>query len=218
MILIKYRALIIEKEDEIQKYLQDENLITVSCDNLECKSCSLERQSVDAIILDMSSFDKTDIFKYISENSAISIYVVNTDEALKYQLYECGAYDVLPAPADKLELKYKINIAIKKNKYIPKKYVLGDLLYEVETGTLVKGKKSIVLPALQNKIFALLLNGYYENRIVKKEEVFTSMIDESSRIQNHIARLRFSLNYISSRHVVIETVYGKGYKLIVMDK
>ncbi|MEX1377394.1 MAG: winged helix-turn-helix domain-containing protein [Eubacteriales bacterium] len=216
--MIKYRILVIEKEEEIQKYLQDDNFNIVSCTTLECENCRIERQSVDAIILDMKSYDKTDIFKYISDNSHISIYVANAEAALKYQLYECGAYDVLPTPLDKLELKYKINIAVQKNKYIPKKYLIGDLLYEVETGTLIKGKKSIVLPTLQNKIFALLLNGYYENRIVKKEEVFNSMIDESSRIQNHIARLRFSLNYISSRHVVIETVYGKGYKLIVMDR
>lgn len=216
--MIKFRVLIIEKNDEIKQFLKEKSITIVSCKDFESYFCDAKKQSVDTIIINICDYNTTDAFKYISQNADKSILVVNANSNLKYQLYECGAYDVMIAPIDKIELKYKILVAIKKSKYRPQKYILGDLIYEIETGTLKKGDKSIILPTLQNKIFALLLNGYYENRIIRKDEVFNSMIDESSRIQNHIARLRYSLSNVTSEQVIIETVYGKGYKLLVIDK
>jgi len=215
--LIKYRIIIFEKGKAINDFLKDCELIIVSCEDLLSGMADARNLSADAVIIDMDCYDKKDVLKYISQYSDVNIFVVNADEELKYQIYECGAVDVMTKPLDVIELKYKIEIAIEKSRYKPRKYILGDLIYEIETGTLIKEKKSIVLPSLQNKIFALLLNAFYENRIVKKEEVFDSMVDESSRIQNHIARLRYSLSYIKSRQVIIETVYGKGYKLFVID-
>ena len=215
--MIKYRIVIFEKGKVISDFLENGYLIIVSCGDLASGMADAKNLSADSVIINMEYFDKKDVLKYITDNSDINIFAVNADESLKYQIYECGAVDVITKPFDIIELKYKIEIAIKKNRYKPKKYFLGDLIYEIETGTLIREKKSIVLPSLQNKIFALLLNAFYENRIVKKEEVFDSMVDESSRIQNHIARLRYSLSYIKSRQVIIETVYGKGYKLFIID-
>ncbi len=215
--MIKYRLVIFEDGKSIQNFLEDCDLIIASCDDLKSGMVNAKNLSADAVIIDMQCYNKKEVLKYITDNSDINIFVVNADEEIKYQIYECGAVDVMTKPLDRIELKYKIDIAIKKSRYTPKKYYLGDLVYEIETGTLAKDSKSIVLPSLQNKIFALLLNAFYENRIVKKEEVFDSMVDESSRIQNHIARLRYSLSYIKSRQVIIETVYGKGYKLFVID-
>ncbi|MBN2880184.1 MAG: response regulator transcription factor [Clostridia bacterium] len=215
--MIKFRLVIFEKENEIREFLQSGNITIISHSELKTNAAETASMSADAVIIDMSSYDKTQVLRYINENGSTNIFAVNADEAIKYQIYECGAVDVMVKPLDKIELKYKIDIAISKSKYHPKRYCLGDLVYEIETGTLIKEHRSIVLPSLQNKIFAQLLNSYYENRIVRKEEVFDSLVDESSRIQNHIARLRFSLSYIKSRQVVIETVYGKGYKLFVMD-
>ena len=216
--MIKFRVLVFDNGSTLKDFIDDGDFIIIQGKDIKSDECSASKYSADAVIIDMSCFNKTDVFKYVADNSETYIFVVNADENLKYQIYECGAADVMTGLVDKIELSYKIHIAITKNKYKPKRYLIGDLMYEAETGTLLKDDRSIVLPTLQNKIFTLLLNGYYDNRIVKKDEVFTSMIDESSRIQNHIARLRYSLTYIKSRQVVIETIYGKGYKLLVIEK
>jgi len=215
--VIKFRLVIFEKEKVIKEFLQSDNITIISHSELKTSADETASMSADAVIIDMSAYEKTQVLRYITENGNTNIFAVNADEEIKYQIYECGAVDVMAKPLDKIELKYKIDVAIRKSKYHPKRYSLGDLVYEIETGTLIKDGRSIVLPSLQNKIFAQLLNSYYDNRIVRKEEVFDSLVDESSRIQNHIARLRFSLSYIKSRQVVIETVYGKGYKLFIMD-
>lgn len=215
--MIKFKAVVLEKNKEIQNFIKQDYLNVTSYSDFWAGASAINRISADIVIIDISCFDKTDVFKYISKNTETSVIVVNAEKELKYQIYECGAVDVLIRPYDIIELKYKIDIAAKKNMYNPKQYHLGDLIYEIETGTIKKDDHSIVLPSMQNKIFTLLLNAYYEDRIVKKDEVFDSLIDESSRIQNHIARLRYSLSYIKSRQVVIETVYGKGYKLYIVE-
>lgn len=215
--MIKFKAVVFEKDKEIQKFIGGEHLNVTSYCDFHLGAAAAKKISADMAIIDISCYDKTEIFKFISQNTEISVIVINAENEIKYQIYECGAVDVLPKPFDKIELKYKLNIAANRSMYNPRLYHLGDLIYEIETGTLKKDDQSIVLPSMQNKIFTLLLNAYYEDRIVKKEEVFDSIIDESSRIQNHIARLRYSLSYIKSRQVVIETVYGKGYKLYVVE-
>lgn len=215
--MIKFRLYIFERGTKLSDYLEDSSIRITTEDKLCDLAESLQKYSPEAIIIDMGSFDTTSVLQFISIRSDIPIIVICSNENIKYQLYECGASDVLVSPLDKLELKYKINVRIKQSTYKLKRYPLGDLIYEADTGTLIKNDKKVVLPTLQNKIFTLLVKGYYESRVVQKEEIFNSMIDESGRIQNHIARLRYSLAYIESRKVMIETVYGRGYKLYVME-
>ncbi len=45
----------------------------------------------------------------------------------------------------------------------------------------------------------------------------TEEIDESARIQNMIARIRKNLYHVKSERVLIETLYGMGYQLVILS-
>jgi len=139
-------------------------------------------------------------------------------ERSKRIAYENGADDYITKPFDLNELIYKLNAIKRRVVSEQRRCSIGDIAFDMDLNLLSCGGRSYVVQPSQIKLLKRLTEKYEENDFLEKSEVTQyecAEIDDSQRIQTLVARLRRNLSDIGSQSVSIETIYGKGYKLVV---
>jgi len=163
------------------------------------------------------------LISWFKEHNSVRIIMLSAldDMESKKICYKNGADDYITKPFSLYELLFKLN-AIKK--WISKErgeIVIGDLSFTEADRTLSCRDLSIILQPSQVKLFKSLYDRYIDRQFLHKDYAFEDSeknIDDGSRIQTIIARLRKSMDYLGSRQVEIETIYGKGYSFVVTRK
>jgi DNA-binding response OmpR family regulator len=140
------------------------------------------------------------------------------DEQSKRICFENGADDYITKPFDLYELLYKLKAIKRRISMNLKECQIGDITFNTNTNKITCKEKTIVIQPSQMKFLKLIYDKYLENSYVNKFEAFDKVgknINETGRLQTLVARLRKNLFYIGSEQIDIETIYGKGYRIIV---
>lgn len=151
-------------------------------------------------------------------NSWIIMLTALDDEKSKRICYENGADDYITKPFDLHELLYKLN-AIKRRIYLNlKECQIGDITFNTDTNKLTCKEKTIAIQPSQMRFLKLIYDKYREDSYLDKASVFdwaSEEVNETGRLQTLVARLRKNLSYIGCEMIDIETIYGKGYRIVV---
>lgn len=154
-------------------------------------------------------------------NSRIIMMTALDDEQSKRISYENGADDYITKPFDLYELIYKLN-AMRRRIFLQLiEFQIGDIIFNVDTNKLIcKGKTYSIQPS-QIKLLKELYVKYNGNSYLDKQEFsffFKEELNEDYRMQTLVARLRKNLSTIGCEEVIIDTIYGKGYQLVICGK
>lgn len=215
----------IKFNNKICNVLEIEGFRSFSTENIkEAKKIFIEEKPsiilLDIMLPDGNGYDLIKLFKAKLDCWVIMMTALNDIDS-KLMCYKLGADDYIAKPFDLFELIFKLNAIRKRILISLDEYKVGDIKFNIETFTLTCEKKSIIIQPSQIKLLKQLYMKSLENSFVNKFEIvdaYNKDIDESSRIQTLVARLRKNLSYIDSKQIEIETIYGKGYKMIVKNK
>ncbi|NCC67043.1 MAG: response regulator transcription factor [Clostridia bacterium] len=161
-----------------------------------------------------------DLIKHFSKSSDTRILMLTAldDEQNKRTAYESGADDYITKPFDLYELVYKLSAIRRRILSDIKEYFVGDISFNVETNLLSCGEKAFFIQPSQMKLLKCLFVKHEEKGYLDKTDtcdIHFEGVDESQRLQTMVARLRKNLADVGSRSVTIETIYNRGYELVV---
>lgn len=179
---------------------------------LECKP--------DIILLDImlpggKGYDLIPYFRAKSDARIIMITALSDGES-KEIAYNNGADDYVIKPFKLKDIVFKLKAIQRRILLFTRIYKIGDISFDVETGELKCNSKIVILTRIQIKFLKLLFIEYKKGTYLDKTEIFCTDIDESGRIHTMVNKIRDELDYIGSKNVLIETVYGKGYRFDVV--
>lgn len=223
---MKMKVLTVEDNTSLNKCIVDMLLnegydAFASSDIQEAKEI-FTAQKPHIVLLDImlpggKGYDLIDYFREYHDSRILMLTALDDDESKRIS-YETGADDYITKPFDLNELIYKL-AAIRRRMLSEQQYFeVGDIVFDPISNLLSCGEKSFYIQPSQMKLLKYLYLKYSEGTYFPKNEL-TGMkgiiLEEDSRIQTLIARLRKNLVEVGSRKVSIETIYGKGYRMTV---
>lgn len=171
------------------------------------------------ILLDIMLPDTSglDLLKEIREDdSEIPIIIISAlfNEMDKVIALDLGADDYITKPFGILELTSRISAKLRKIQQTSN-LVFGDLEIDLKTYTLSVKEQPVSLTKKEYDILVFLTKK--SNQVLTKEEIFfdvweTKFMGQTRALDMHVKSLRKKLAD-SNSSVVIETIYGIGYKL-----
>lgn len=179
----------------------------------------IESSIIDIVLLDImlpdgQGYELIPLIKQKHPNARILMLTALSSLESKENAYEIGADDYINKPFDLYELTLKLSALRKRILSEKRLFTMGDITYDMDQNQISSNSNSIILPPSQQYILKILIEN--NNRpYVNKEAFFGSTVDESHRLQTFMGRLRDNLKAIGSTQVSIETIYGKGYKLVI---
>lgn len=202
--------------------LQREGFVTSGCLCVADARHRFAEMKPDIVLLDILlpdgyGYDLIQWFR-AANNARILMLTALDDAESKRICYQNGADDYIRKPFDLDELLLKLHALEKRILKDSDEIMIGDLLFRPRERTLTCGKRQVFLQPSQAELLRLLYEQYLDGAILGKEQMFftqDSGVDESSRLQTLVARLRKSLASAGSQAVGIETYYNKGYALTV---
>lgn len=220
------KVLVVEDKESLNRTLIDmlekESYIAFGATDIDSAKELFLAEKPNIILLDImftngSGYDLIPFFRK-EYNSRILMLTALDDEQSKCISYENGADDYITKPFDLYELIYKLRAIKRRIVSNLKEYQVGDIVFDLEKNTLTCKEKNFTIQPSQIKLLKGLYEKYEEKSYLDKNEVINWLskdVNESCRIQTLVARLRKNLSDIGSEEVTIETLYGKGYKLVV---
>ena len=206
--------------NSIVRILRSRQYVAFSALNISDGKILFEKEKPDIVLLDIMLPDGKghELLPLLTVNSKVIIMTALTDRDSKYLCYEHGAEDYIIKNFDMQELLYKIEV-IKRN-IIQDELKIGDIIVDMKNQRMFCNGRSVDLPHSQVELLKSLYKRHMQNTHLSKDEMVPmeiGEIDESARIQNMIARLRKNLCHVKSEKVLIETIYGMGYQLVILS-
>jgi DNA-binding response OmpR family regulator len=205
--------------------LQIEGFTVIGAEDIiEAKTIFLDEKP-DIILLDVmlpsgNGYDLIRFFKGKLGNCWVLMMTALNDTDCKKTSYEFGADDYITKPFDLFELIYKLRAIAKRINENSKEYTIGDIRVNEVTFEITKGTKKLRIPPSHIKFIKELFNKYKEGSYLTKFEFqaeYLKEFEDSNRIQTFVSRVRKNLQQIESENVSIETIYGKGYTLDIIE-
>ncbi|MEA4895421.1 MAG: response regulator transcription factor [Oscillospiraceae bacterium] len=181
-----------------------------------------EEQKPHIVLLDvmLPGGNGCDLIKHFSTKHDTRIIMLTAvdDDQSKRTAYESGVDDYITKPFDLYELVYKLSAIRKRIISSMKNLSVGDISFDVESNLLSCGERGFYIQPSQMRLLRCLFAKYEEKSFLDKAETcnyHVEGVDESQRLQTMIARLRKNLSDVGSKTVTIETIYNRGYELVV---
>lgn len=178
-----------------------------------------EEKQPDLILLDIMLPDTSglDLLKSIRKtNQDVPVIVISAlfNEMDKVIALDSGADDYITKPFGILELTSRIQARL-RNLNIDKNIDFKDLFLDIKQHKVFSNNEEIYFTKKEFEILKYLLN--HPNQVLSKETIFldvwkTDFMGETRALDMHIKSIRKKLENANS-NVVIETVYGVGYKI-----
>ena len=176
----------------------------------------------DLVLLDVMLYSENgiELIPFFRQHYNVWIIMITalSDRQIKSQSYLAGADDFITKPIDLYELVYKLNAIRKREVLVQNNIKRGDIVVDLLNHSIKFNGKAFPLQPTQSLLFKLLYEKYQQNTYLEKHEIInysSEDVDETTRIHTLVARLRKRLDEIGSKHVKIETIYGKGYELVI---
>lgn len=223
---MEIKALVVEDKESLNRtilsMLKKEDYIAFGATDMESAKKIFLEQMPHIILLDVmlpsgNGYDLIPFFRSYSDSSILMLTALD-DEQSKRISYENGADDYITKPFDLYELIYKLSAMRRRILANLKVYHVGDIVFNADTNTLTCKGKTVAIQPSQIKLLVKLYERYEQKGYLDKDEVIDHLskdVDESYRVQTLLARLRRNILDLESDFVTIETLYGKGYKLVV---
>lgn len=179
----------------------------------------------DIVLLDImlpgeSGYDLIPFFRAHS-NCFIMMLTALGDKNSKRISYEKGADDYITKPFDLDELIYKLRVTKRRIEMHKKVICVGDISFGIETNIISCKGKSFTIQPSQINLLKMLYDKYKESTYLDKNDIdcwMNQRMSGNTRMQTLVARLRKNLSEVGSENIIIETLYGKGYELVVYKK
>lgn len=224
-------VLIIEDQLEIAELERDYleiNQFKVTIETSGIKGLDRARSEVyDLIILDvmLGDTDGFRICKAIREETQVPIIFVSAqmEDIHKIRGLGLGADDYMTKPFSPQELVARVKAHIGRYERISKSGVqsqeviqIGDLRIEKASRKVSRYDEAISLTAREYDL--LLFMAENPNRVFTKEQLFDALwgydaYGDISTVAVHIKRIREKIELNAAKPVIIETLWGAGYRL-----
>ena len=203
----------------IHRYLAQNDFTVSEAEKPSEASELLKVFQFDAIIMDvmMPEQNGIDYTAHLRKNhltTPILILTAKGDSQSRINGLESGADDYLPKPFEPKELLLRLNNLIKRQASDSSKQILfGPYTYFVETNQLKRQDEVIVLTNAEQELLSCMLQ--HMNTTLSREELAEMTHQDNARtIDVQITRLRKKIEVDAKAPVLIQTVRGKGYKVI----
>ena len=152
------------------------------------------------------------------ENCRILMLTALDDAASKKASYSAGADDYITKPFDMFELIYKLRAVSRQLQSTMQVIQIGDMTLHTEEHILRRGEKKAYLQPAQSRLLRKLYFAYLEQETYSDEPTAVSSKGEPDSTYMQISRLRKKIREVDSQTVLVESVYGKGYTLSIIDE
>ena len=223
------KVLIVDDDKEIaeliQVYLRNEGYhIYKAQDGLEALKI-MELNAIDLVILDimMPKMDGLELCRQIRKDNQVPILILSAkvDDMDKIIGLMTGADDYMIKPFNPLELTARVKALIRRASYHPIAkdpdcIYVHPLKIDKQSHTVHVHDKEIKLTAIEFDILYLLAKN--RGRVFGSEEIFEKVWKEigtgsNKTVMVHISNLRDKIEAIVPGEVIIQTVWGVGYKI-----
>ena len=225
---MKTKVLVIEDNiklnSKICKALEIEDFVSFGAKSIFEAKTVFEEEKPNIILLDIMLPDGNgyDLIKYFKDNHDCWVVMITAlnDVDSKRICYELGVDNYITKPFDLFDLIYKLKAIKRRITKNSKKYTIGDVTINEVTSEISKGTKKLKIPLSHIKFIKTLNEKYKKGMYLNKSELQAAYLEEikdDNRIQTFVSRVRKNLKQIGSERVLIDTVYGKGYALDIID-
>lgn len=175
----------------------------------------------DLVLLDLNlpDYDGFEFLKYLNrsgKNVPVIVLSAYSQKETIIQAFKFGASDYMKKPIDVEELEARVWVHLKngfvsdfENRKLNNLFLHKDskVYYNDTALPLTKIEKAILLILLQNK-----------NTIIKREKLTQELFSMSSErtLDYHIGNLRKKIFAHTNKDDLLQTVYGVGYKLVLL--
>ncbi len=167
---------------------------------------------LDMMLPDHSGSELLSLIRSDASNDGIQVIIISANSLLSDKIdgLDMGADDYIAKPFDLMELVSRVNARFRTYR---KKTLLkaGDITLDEESFQCRKGEEILSLTGREFEILSLLLKR--RGKVVTRDEILSAIWGEaaceSRVIDMHVKELRRKLGDSS----IIETVYGRGYKI-----
>lgn len=205
----------------LSQYLSENGYLVTSVENTEEARVALQDFKFDLIILDVllpkelgTEFAK--ILKQTSQIAILMLTALGTPEE-RIEGLESGADDYMAKPFNPKELLLRIEKLISRNKEQIEKSIsyidFGQIKYYQSKNKLIKNGVELTLNTVETKLLSILLNN--KGSILDRDLIAEQMGINPRSVDVQIKRLRGKLEEDPSKPVLLQTVRGKGYALLV---
>jgi DNA-binding response OmpR family regulator len=226
---MKYSILVVEDNTSLRlgicSVLEREGYLVLSADSMETAIDVFRENTPDFVILDIMLPDGNgyDLIQGMKRHYDPYILMLTAlgDAKSKKIAYEYGADDYACKPFDLFELIYKLQAAGKRMVMQRNIYHIGDVHLTISTGELVCRGQAINIPPSQASLLQALYKTYLDDTVLTLKNARALLpfpIHSTKQLHTIITRLRNSLSQVGSGYLIIDSIYGQGYNLIVMEE
>lgn len=226
--------LIVEDDADIsmieEAYLEAAGFLTVIVTDGAGVSGLIEREPFDLVLLDLMLPGKSgyEICREIRDKVDIPILMVTarTESVDKVRGLGLGADDYIAKPFDPAELVARVNANLRQYDRMrqrqpeekaqqPEEIRVRDLRILVNSWKVYKGDKEIKFPNREFELLKFLAAN--PNIVFSKEQLFEKIwgydyVGDNATVMVHINRIREKIEDDSRNPVILETVWGAGYR------
>ena len=213
--------LLIVDDDEklcrlLDQYLTRSGFVVTRAGNPQEAEELLKLFSFDAIVMDVmmpyqNGVEYTHILRQKGLKTPILMLTAMGDTLSRISGLEAGGDDYLSKPFDPKELLLRLNNLLKHKSMVIDSITFGPFMYK--NGCLQKGGKKIDLTTAEQNLLMVLIQQL--NQPVTREELARQTQTKTPRtIDVQITRLRQKIEEDVKHPFWIQTVRGKGYKLV----
>lgn len=217
--------LIVDDDDKLRNlisiYLKEKNYSISACEDLAEAKNLIKYFIFDLIILDrmLPDGDGVDLIKDIKTISDTPILLLTALGETQDRIsgLKTGAEDYLSKPFEAEELFLRINNILKRYDITDNKsktILFGDYKFNLKSLKLQKNNEDIYLTEGEKNLIYILANK--ANNIVKREHLLLNDLEETDlrKVDVQVTRLRQKIEKNPKKPTFIQTIRGKGYRLI----
>ncbi len=209
--------------EELAHTFAREGYRAVCIDSFEEPEKEILEKEPDLIVLDINLPGKSgfELCKWLKARVSVPILILTARDTLTDELYGLGlgADDFLTKPCHPKRLAARAERLLKTYREMKTLVRAGDVVLDVDTSRVIRGKQYLTLPETEGKILRALMERHPS--VVSKQEIMDELwgggeyVDENI-LQVNMTRLRKNLDQIGLKHMV-KTVRGSGYCLEVEE-
>ena len=228
----KYRILIAEDDCDIvnllELYLENAGYEVLTAENGLLAWQRLQQDTVDLIIMDimMPEMDGYQLIRKVRESMNVPVIILSakTEDSDKILGLDLGADDYIAKPFNPLEVAARVRsnnrrfYHLNEHSTVAEVKVLetGELKMNLESMTLRKGEREIMLTPTEFKILRLLMQ--HPGKVFTKLQIYESINGEyfesdDNTIMVHISKIREKIEDEPKNPVYLKTIRGLGYKI-----
>ncbi|PLR91105.1 response regulator transcription factor [Bacillus sp. T33-2] len=232
--------LIVDDQPEIVEllrlYLEKEGYnIEEAYDGQQALDIISSKKSIDLLLVDlmMPNVDGFQLIKKVRRelNLPIIILSAKNEDNDKILGLGLGADDFIPKPFNPLEVVARVQAQLRRSYSFnnglntaaehedePTKIIVGDLVLDQDSFSVLKSGNSITLTKTEYKILELLMAS--PGRVYTKQQIFEKVwndyylgAEEDNTINVHISKIRDKIEDSPKSPIYLKTIRGLGYKI-----